>query len=259
MEQTVEQKQADQKPQTDETPLEALASIASVLVIGLFVLTFIFQNFVIPSGSMEKTLLIGDHVLVDRVTLAPPTNWARAFMPYRNVKDGDIIVFYKPGQPNMFLVKRVMGVPGDRIHLINGVVYRNGKKLNEPYAAMPQPGNYFPYRDDFPDVPPEPGDEVTAEWAVNMPNYIHGENLVVPPGHYFCMGDNRPESLDSRYWGFVPRRNIVGRPLFVYWSFEMPANEENKTTLGDHIAYFIHETLHFFTQTRWSRTFHVVK
>jgi signal peptidase I len=259
MEQTVEQNKTAPSPQSDETPLEALASIASVLVIGLFVLTFIFQNFVIPSGSMEKTLLIGDHVLVDRVTLAPPTRWAQAFLPYRNVKDGDIIVFYKPGQPNMFLVKRVMGVPGDRIHLVNGVVYRNGVALKEPYAATPKPGNYFPYRDDFPDVPPEPGDEVTAEWAVNMPNYIQGENLVVPPGHYFCMGDNRPESLDSRYWGFVPRRNIVGRPLFVYWSFEMPANEENKTTLGDHIAYFVHETLHFFTQTRWSRTFHVVK
>ena len=93
MEKTVEQKKSDQKSQTDETPLEALASIASVLVIGLFVLTFIFQNFVIPSGSMEKTLLIGDHVLVDRVTLAPPTHWAQSFMPYRNVKDGDIIVF----------------------------------------------------------------------------------------------------------------------------------------------------------------------
>lgn len=259
MEQTVEQKKAAGKPHTDETPLEAIASIASVLVIGLFILTFMFQNFVIPSGSMEKTLLIGDHVLVNRIALAPPTHWASHFMPYRNIKDGDIIVFYKPGDPNMFLVKRVMGVPGDRIHLVNGVVYRNGKALHASYAAMPQPGNYFPYRDDFPDVPPEPGDEVTAEWAVNMPNYIQGENLVVPKGMYFAMGDNRPDSLDSRYWGFVPRKNIVGRPLFVYWSFEMPADQENKTTAADHIAYFIHETLHFFTQTRWKRTFHVVK
>jgi signal peptidase I len=259
MEQTAEQKKATPTSQTEETPLEAVASVASVLVIGLFVLTFIFQNFVIPSGSMEKTLLIGDHVLVNRITLAPPTGWARAFMPYHNVKDGDIIVFYKPGQPNMFLVKRVMGVPGDRIHLVDGVVYRNGKRLTEPYAAKPQPGDYFSYRDDFPAVPPQPGDEVTAEWALNMPNYVQGDNLVVPKGMYFAMGDNRPESLDSRYWGFVPRRNIVGRPLFVYWSFEMPANEENKTSLHDHIRYFLYEAAHFFTKTRWNRTFHLVK
>jgi signal peptidase I len=257
MEQTIEQKAAT-KPESEETPLEAFASICSVLVIGLFVLTFIFQNFAIPSGSMEKTLLVGDHVLVDRITLAPPTKWA-PFMPYRNVRRGDIIVFYKPGEPDMFLVKRVIGIPGDRIHLRNGVVYRNGVALNEPYAAKPTDGSYIPYRDDFPSVPPSEGYDVTAEWSVALPGYIHGEDLVVPDGMYFAMGDNRPESLDSRYWGFVPRPNIVGRPLFVYWSFITPDDEENKTSIGDKIAFFTHEVVHFFDQTRWSRTFHVVK
>lgn len=119
-----------------ETPLESLASIASVLAVGLFVMTFVFQNFEIPSGSMEKTLLIGDHVLVDRISLAPPAKWA-PFTHYRNVHHGDIIVFLKPGEPDLFLVKRAIGLPGDHIHLHNGVVYINGVAQNEPYAAMP--------------------------------------------------------------------------------------------------------------------------
>src|ERR1700750_2974672 len=132
-----------------ETPLESLASIASVLAVGLFVMTFVFQNFEIPSASMVKTLLIGDPVLVDRVTLAPPAKWA-PFTRYRDVQRGDVIVFLKPGEPDLFLVKRAIGVPGDRIHLRNGVVYLNGVAQNEPYATMPSSdGNmqheYQPY------------------------------------------------------------------------------------------------------------------
>ena len=148
----------------EETPLEAFASICTVLVIGLFALTFIFQNFEIPSSSMEKTLLVGDHVLVDRITLAPRTAWA-PFVYYRNVRRGDIIVFFKPGEPDLYLVKRVIGVPGDRIHLRNGVVFLNGQPQNEPLAAMPDYGNYFPYRDDFPAVPPSQSGDVTPTWA----------------------------------------------------------------------------------------------
>jgi signal peptidase I len=212
----------------EETPLEAFAS---VLVIGLFALTFIFQNFEIPSSSMEKTLLIGDHVMVDRTTFAPPTSWG-PFVYYRNPRHGDIIVFFKPGEPNLYLVKRVIGVPGDRIHLRDGVVYLNGKAQNEPYAGMPNYGDYYPYRDDFPAVPPSQRDQVTPTWALELPNHIQGEDLVVPPGDYFAMGDNRTVSLDGRYWGFVPRADIVGRPLFVYYVL-----------------------LHFFDQTRWRRMF----
>src|SRR5271169_6197072 len=152
-----------------ETPLEAFASICGVLVIGLFALTFVFQNFEIPSSSMEKTLLIGDHVLVDRITLAPKTDWA-PFIPYRNVKRGDIIVFFKPGEPDLYLVKRVVGVPGDRLHLRNGVVFLNGQPQKEPEAAMPDYGNYFPYRDDFPAVPPSQSGDVTPTWAAELPN-----------------------------------------------------------------------------------------
>ena len=249
-----------------ETALESLSSICTVLAVGLFVMTFIFQNFEIPSASMEKTLLIGDHVLVDRITLAPPTRWA-PFVHYRDVRHGDIIVFYKPHPetPDLYLVKRCIGVPGDRIHLQDGVVYLNGIAQNEPYAQQPRDdGNpehaFNAYRDDFPSVPPDPNDSnVTAYWQVELPHHIVDGNLVVPPGNVFAMGDNRTESLDGRYWGFVPRQNIVGRPMFVYWSFETPANEIDKTSLGDRIAFMLHVLTHIFTETRWDRTFHVVR
>src|ERR1700712_2538752 len=129
-------------PRPDETPLEALASYCAVIVVGLFILTFIFQNFVIPSGSMETTLLIGDHVLVDRTNLAPPAHWA-PFVRYRTVHRGDIIVFLKPGYPDMFLVKRVIGIPGDHLHLQEASVYLNGQRRAEPQAGHPDYSNYI--------------------------------------------------------------------------------------------------------------------
>ena len=178
-----------------ETALESLSSICTVLAVGLFVMTFVFQNFEIPSASMVSTLLIGDHVLVDRVTLAPPAAWA-PFVHYRDVQRGDIIVFLKPGEPDLFLVKRTIGIPGDHIHLRGGIVYLNGVAQNEPQAGKPaDDGNpyhaYNPYRDDFPSVPPGPGDEVTAAWANELPTHIVDGDLVVPPGKVFAMGDNR--------------------------------------------------------------------
>ncbi|MEA3005719.1 MAG: signal peptidase, partial [Acidobacteriaceae bacterium] len=187
------------------------------------------------------------------------TAWA-PFVYYRDVRRGDIIVFFKPGEPDLYLVKRVIGVPGDRIHLRNGVVFLNGQPQHEPQAAMPDYGNYFPYRDDFPAVPPsQAGSDVTAPWAADLPNYIQGEDLVVPPGRYFAMGDNRTVSLDGRYWGFVPRANIVGRPLFVYWSFIEPDNQYEKEGLGEKLSFYTHVVLHFFDQTRWRRTLHLVR
>ena len=256
------------QPQHDEqeTALESLASICAVLAVGLFVMTFIFQNFEIPSASMEKTLLIGDHVLVDRISLAPPSHWF-PLVHYRDVQRGDVIVFLKPHPetPDLYLVKRCIGVPGDRIHLRNGVVYLNGVARNEPYAAMPvsdgDPQHAFnPYRDDFPDIPADPNDtNVTPNWLVDLPNHVVDGDLVVPPGFVFAMGDNRTESLDGRFWGFVPRENIVGRPLFVYWSFQTPADQIDKTSLPERIAFMGHILIHIFDQTRWSRTFHVVR
>lgn len=250
----------------NETPLESLASICTLLVMVIFAQAFIFQNFEIPSGSMEKTLLIGDHVLVDRTSFAPPTKWA-PFVHYRDIHRGDVIVFLKPNpeQPDLILVKRAIGLPGDHIHLRNGVVYLNGVAQNEPYAIQPNendgdPNHAFnPYRDDFPSVTPTADNGLTATWALDLPTHIQGDDLVVPPGTVFAMGDNRTESLDSRYWGFVPRENILGRPLFVYWSFQTPSDQINKTSLGDRIGFMLHIVVHFVTDTRWARTFHIIR
>ena len=249
---------ADESAQAAETPLESLAGMCSVLVIGLFVLTFIAQNFLIPSGSMEKTLLVGDHIMADRITLSPPTHWM-PLVHYREPRRGDIIVFLKPGNPDMYLVKRLIGVPGDHIHLRNGVVILNGVAQNEPYARLGPEDTESPYIDEFPSVSPFDASEVTTEWAVDLANHVQGNDLVVPPGMYFMMGDNRHNSLDSRFWGFVPRANIVGRPLFNFWSFVTPDDQMDKTGIGDRIAWMTHIVTHFIPDTRWKRTFHVVR
>jgi signal peptidase I len=253
----------------EETPLEALASICSVIVIALFAFAFIGQNFMIPSRSMENTLLVGDHLLVDRATLAPPTKWA-PFVHYRKVERGDIIVFLKPNpeSPDLILVKRVIGVPGDRIHLVHGVVYLNGVAQSEPFAVQPvddmsSERAYVPYRDDFPsDLP---GIERQSSlnnaslWALDLPNHVQNGDIVVPEGRVFAMGDNRTQSLDGRFWGFVPYENILGRPTFVYWSFKTPEDEENKTSMGERVAFAFHVVIHIFDGTRWSRTLHVIR
>jgi len=242
----------------EETPFEAAASICSVLVIGLFILTFLCQNFVIPSGSMEKTLLVGDHLLVDRISLAPPTGWM-PLVHYREPKRGDVVVFLKPGEPDLFLVKRLIAVPGDHLHLRDGIVIVNGVAQNEPLAAPTTPDNYRDYLDDFPAVPMSPDLGATEAWSVAMPGYVQNGDLVVPPGKYFMMGDNRHNSLDSRYWGFVPRQNIVGRPLFNYWSFKTPEDQYEQTGVGNSLAWLGHVALHFFTETRWNRTLHIIR
>jgi len=242
----------------EETPFEALASICSVLVIGLFILTFLAQNFVIPSGSMEKTLLVGDHLLVDRITIAPGSSWM-PLVRYREPQRGDLVVFLGPGQPDVYLVKRLIGVPGDHIHLVNGVVILNGVAQSEPYAKLWPEDSPYPYIDDFPSVPASEAGGVTAEWAVDMPNHIQGNDLVVPPGMFFMMGDHRHNSNDGRFWGFTPRANILGRPLFNYWSFKTPDDQMNKTSIGERIAWMGHVALHFFSDTRWDRTLKRVK
>lgn len=243
----------------EETPFEAAASICSVLVVGLFILTFLAQNFVIPSGSMEKTLLVGDHLVVDRITLSPPSKWM-PLVHYREPQRGDVIVFLKPGYPDLFLVKRLVGVPGDHFHLRDGVVILNGVAQPQPHAEPTTPENHSDFLDEFPSVAPYPQPDATPEaWAVSFPSYVKDGDLVVPPGQYFMMGDNRHDSLDSRYWGFVPRENIVGRPLFNYWSFKTPERQYEETGVSNSVAWMTHVVLHFFTETRWARTLHVIR
>ncbi len=241
-----------------ETPVEFLASLAVVLVTGLFIITFIMQAFAIPSSSMEDTLLIGDHVFVNRVQFAPRTAWLGPLLPYREIRHGDIVVFLSPAEPGLYVVKRIIGLPGDRIHLRDGAVYRNGLKLVEPYVQHTV-GDYNAYRDNFPAVPPDLNPNVTPEWSVELAQHIQGDDLVVPPNSYVGMGDNRDVSLDSRYWGFIPRENVIGRPMLIYWSFETPAGQYLETGIGDRIGIVVHKVIHFFDQTRWNRTLKVVR
>ena len=248
------------KEEPKETTVEFLASLAAVLVTGLFIITFVMQAFEIPSSSMENTLLIGDHVFVNRVQFAPKSSWIGPLLPYRDVRRGDIVVFLSPAEPGLYIVKRIMGIPGDRIHLRNGVVYRNGDPLKEPYAIHnPDPALQNPYRDNFPAVPPSEAYNVYPTWEQELPMHVQGDDIVVPPDHYFGMGDNRDVSLDSRFWGFIPKENVIGRPMFIYWSFETPGDQYRRTSMGDRLGFLAHVVIHFFDETRWRRTLRVVQ
>lgn len=254
-----EKKAVPEKPEKKkETPMEFISSMAVVLVTGLFIITFNLQAFEIPSSSMERTLLIGDHVFVDRVTLAPRTSW----MPverYRDIHRGDIVVFLSPETPGLYVVKRIIGVPGDRIHLRDGVVYVNGVEQVEPYVRHVQADRPDPYRDNFPAVPAaQSGIRVAPDWSLMVGMLKKGDDLVIPPDSFFGMGDNRDVSYDSRYWGFIPRENIIGRPLFIYWSFETPGDQYQRTSLGERVQFIGHIVIHFFDETRWSRMLHLV-
>ncbi len=253
----------EEKPR--ETTVEFLASLAGVLVTGLFIITFVLQAFEIPSSSMEDTLLIGDHVFVNREQFAPPTRWIGRLMPYRDIHRGDIVVFLSPMEQGLFVVKRIMGVPGDHIHLRDGAVYRNGQKLDEPYVRykgdpLDPECHKCPYRMNFPAILPDTVDQLADYWQLSLPQYIQGEDLVVPPDSYFAMGDNRDVSYDSRYWGFIPRKNVIGRPMFIYWSFDTPAGQWQMRGWGDRIEFLVkHVIFHFFDETRWTRTFRITR
>jgi signal peptidase I len=252
------QSEAAEKPR--ESTVEFLSSLAATAVKIAFVLTFVVHAFEIPSSSMENTLLIGDHVLVNRFQFAPRTSWGGPLLPYRTVKRGDVVVFLHPDPQytGMYVVKRIMGIPGDRIHLRDGVVYRNGEALSEPYVLHDQDSPLDVYRNNFPAVSPfDPN--ISPRWKAELASHIEGDDLVVPPGYYFAMGDHRGVSLDSRYWGFIPQANLVGSPMFVYWSFETPDGQYLKTAPGDRIGFVGHVILHFFDETRWRRTLRVVR
>ncbi len=185
------------------------------LTIALFVITFIVQAFRIPSGSMEDTLLVGDYLLVDKTRFGPAGAW-QPVLPYRAIRRGDIIIFHYPGDTSQHFVKRVIGLPGDRIRLRDGRAYLNGRALAEPYAVFKQ-HDFDPFRDNFPQGD-QLGEDVSRAWAAQLRTLVRDGELNVPRDCYFVLGDNRDQSEDSRYWGFVPRQNITGRPLLIYFS-----------------------------------------
>jgi signal peptidase I len=234
----------------------SLQSLLNTVVIAIFVVGFIVQAFQIPSESMERTLLTGDYLLVNKLCYGGSRFWDHV-LPYRTVKRGDIVVFHYPIHPSQHFVKRVVGVPGDHLRLINRQVYINGVPLREPYVQYTS-HDADVFRDDFPRTNiPVPGLE--GDWWLQMRKLVEDGQLIVPEGNYFVMGDNRDVSDDSRYWGFVPRENIVGRPLLIYWSMRSMDNDMLSTaTAGDKLYHFAYAASHLFQITRWDRTFRIV-
>jgi signal peptidase I len=237
---------------------EALASLLRTVVVALFLLTFVLQPYLIPSESMEHTLLVGDFLLVNKQVYAPagtPSHW---LMPYREVARGDIVFFYHSQPP--FLVKRVVGVPGDRLRIADGRVSVNGALLDEPYAAF-EPAASNPFRDDFPaTVYTDPN--VEPLWWKQMQSLTRDGELVVPEGEYFVLGDNRNYSKDSRFWGFVSRQQIVARPLVIYFSLSRPSATDPQQAApqaaDDRLGHDRQLSARLSAFARWKRIFHVV-
>lgn len=229
--------------------------VTSVLVIVVFMITFVVQAFRVPSESMENTLLVGDFLLADKLHFANSGGFWDRLMPYRQVHRGDIVVFRYPVDPSQYFVKRVIGMPGDHVRLINKSVYINGQKLDESYVIHSL--GFDQYRDDFP-APNRYTRDSNGRWRGEMPRFVNGGELLVPPDQYFVMGDNRDRSLDSRYWGFVPRGAIMGRPLVIYLSVAGPPEPEGATS-NDKLLHSGQMLAHFLQLARWDRMFRLVR
>lgn len=235
---------------------DTIESLGTTIVIAIFVVTFIVQAFQIPSESMENTLLTGDYLLVDKLHFGSDGFWGMV-MPYRKVRRGDIVVFHYPVHPSDHFVKRVVAIPGDRMRLINRRLFVNGVLVPEPYVHFSRPHDVF--RDEFPRLDMAVVPSLTGSWWLQMQKLIEDNQLIVPEGSYFVMGDNRDDSYDSRYWGFVPQENIVGRPLVIYWSMRAADTEVGTTTAGDKLYRFFYAMGHIVQITRWDRTLRLVQ
>ena len=236
---------------------EALASLLQTIVVALFLLTFVLQPFLIPSESMEHTLLVGDFLLVNKQIFAPsggrynPTRW---MMPYRDIERGDIVVFHHANPP--YLIKRVVGIPGDYIRIQDGRVVVNGATLDEPYVVF-EPSLPSPFRDNFP-APIYTDPSIDPTWWRELQSLTRNGDLVVPEGNYFMLGDNRNHSLDSRFWGLVPRQAIVARPLVIYFSLRRPSTTDVQQAADDRLGHDKELTARLAGFARWKRIFHVV-
>jgi signal peptidase I len=250
---------AEDEPAILSEPEEAhpqrgfIAEWTVTIILLLFGTTTLVQAFVIPTGSMEDTLLIGDHLLVDKLAFSPYGPVSKYALPYADIRRGDIIVFRYPVDIAQTFVKRAIGVPGDRIRLFNKQLILNGHPVTEPYVYHKT--EYIDsYRDNFPSDPNVPVVESAHEM---LANHVKNGEVVVPDGFVFAMGDNRDSSLDSRYWGFVPRENIIGKPLIIYWSYD--ASTEALSSPGIGVNHVLDLLQHFPTKTRWKRTFRLIR
>jgi signal peptidase I len=238
---------------------EYIESLLVTVILALFGTTFVVQAFKIPSQSMEPTLLVGDHLLVNKFIFGGRDSWYEKVLPYRSVRRGDIIVFKFPFQDHPHYVKRVIGVPGDRIKIVDQQVYRNGQRLTEPYAYHDSAAAYDAFLYNF---PPSGRDDITSsmqpEWADQIFKYVQNGELVVPPGNYFAMGDNRDHSWDSRFWGFVSREAIMGGPVVIYWSVQSSEDEYSDRSFGGGIVSILRTLIEIPTRTRWNRMLRTV-
>ena len=238
------------------TVADTVRSLLAMVVVALFLLTFVLQPFRIPSESMERTLLVGDFLLVNKQLYAP-SGWWRRLLPYRDPQRGDVVVFRFPLDPNEYVVKRVIGIPGDRIHLRDGAVIRNGEPLREPYAVA-EPAYRDTFRDNFPQgTYTDPG--VDNRWWTSLPALVHSGDVVVPAGDYFVMGDNRNHSRDSRYWGFVTRGAILGRPFVLYFSLREPSATDAPSLPDDTLGSENDPVAGVLDFARWDRMFRIVR
>jgi signal peptidase I len=256
---TAEAAPVNTEPTPDTTTHQAPArglfgtqAFFTVVIFSIFVITFVVQAFQIPSGSMENTLLIGDFLLVDKLHFAGNAGPGRV-LPYGKINRGDIVVFYFPVDASQFLVKRVIGLPGDHVRLRDRTVYVNGEPLHESYVVHKQ---WMPdgYRDNFPSRQGS-SREIDRRWRYELARYVSDGELVVPADHYFVMGDNRDNSSDSRYWGFVPRANIIGRPLVIYLSVK----GSDAGGSGDKLIHSGQTLAHLLQLARWDRMFRLVR
>jgi signal peptidase I len=222
------------------TAREYFESIVIAVILALFIRTWVVQAFKIPTGSMEENLLVGDHLLVNKFMFGP-TAWSleRALLPTEEPGRGDVVVFKYPEEPDRDFIKRIIGLPGDTIEIRDRRVYVDGAPVDEPYVHFLEPAG-------------SPTQEVTSLDVRNR----YGP-VTVPEGHYFVMGDNRDNSQDSRYWGFLPRGYVKGRALIVYWSYEAEGDEGGGGGSGVGRAFSV--ITHFFTRTRWDRMLHQIR
>ena len=221
---------------------EYVESIIIAVILALFVRTWVVQAFKIPTGSMENNLLIGDHLLVNKFIFGPtPLAIGRALLPVRPIRRGDIVVFKYPDEPDRDFIKRVIGLPGETIELRNKKVYVNGKPLDEPYVHFLTPPST-----EYQEVT---SSDVREQFAP----------VTVPPDRYFVMGDNRDNSQDSRYWGFLPRGYVKGKALLIYWSYESGREDYVDEGLMTSIKRLGSVVTHFFTKTRWERLFRQIR
>jgi len=235
---------------------EYAESLLVTVLLAIFGTTFVVQAFKIPSQSMEPTLLVGDHLLVNKFVFGGRGHWYDAVLPYRDVRRGDVIVFKFPFQDHPHYVKRVVGMPGDRVKIADQQVYVNGQRLDEPYAYHDPIAPYDPFLYNFPPASPdELLSNMQPEWANEISSHVADGELVVPPGRYFAMGDNRDHSWDSRYWGFVERDAIMGRPLVIYWSLGSLEDDGQERSA---LSAFLDGLIHLPERLRWRRMLHTV-